>query len=204
MKIFLSIDFDYWNTSIDGYESLRELLYYVGNLQVGKIVVDSHENIISFAKSIDWDLLVNIDEHSDLKGYCLDEVRACEIDCGNWVDFVAKEDCRYIWAMPRFTHEEYGRCDSDYYSDYRFQELNKIYKTVNHVYGWEKIVYGNDIVGVGIAFSFFQQQYTDNNVMNHIFLEYRIMNFLKKHATTYPLKDILEYAKSHNSYDSNR
>jgi len=107
MKVYLSIDLDYWNRGprcfghMKGF--LKQALGYVSKSRVH--VMDSHENMTLSINESGCDELINMDWHSDISNRFDPEFKDCKewnsFNCGTWVTYIDwKDKGKYTWIHP--------------------------------------------------------------------------------------------------------
>lgn len=152
MKTYLSVDLDFFNSRRNSELELVRLCYDIRNRVRSKdvLLVETHEDLLDHCVDAKTELLVNIDEHSDLTENSAFEEDGC-IHCGNWVNF--SEAQKYVWVVPnKEVVEGPGRCDkTKYFFTKRGAHLRNV-KEVEIWYGFKKIPW-DTIDRVGIALS---------------------------------------------------
>lgn len=149
---FLSIDLDYWRSVSPSMISfLRKTL----KLDVPKILVKHHHQLLPFINRNPAEVLVNIDYHSDLSED--DFGNPPELNCGTWVNHVRwREDSSFIWVCPskkRCYRDGEGRCDSSRDSS------TDPFKNDNNGWGSTKVKVGlhhvnlNKVIAIGYTLS---------------------------------------------------
>ena len=106
MKIYVSIDLDFWNNRRDmahEYQFLVKALSYVPKSRIH--VMDSHENMLKSVNASGCDELINIDWHSDISNRFdpnfKNDPMYHKINCGTWVNFVKwRNKGKYTWIHP--------------------------------------------------------------------------------------------------------
>jgi len=98
MKVYLSIDLDYWKAERTPGAATRffKKLYQKFNRQI--MVAFYHHHLVSHVNSVGIDTVINLDSHSDLSDNRLNMA----LEEGNWVNFVnCREHGTYVWRYPR-------------------------------------------------------------------------------------------------------
>jgi len=177
MKIYLSIDLDFWNQGSHSYPHmkrfLREAISYVPRKRL--FVVDSHEKLISSVNRSGCDTLINIDWHSDLSNRLdpsfKDNPEYNKVNCGSWASFIKwRKDGIYTWIHP---YEVRWRSERGYCHAPLRPENNPFLHP--QLSGWmfahqkrnkhpEKIIPWSFVHSVGIAFSYYWLSDTYGNL----------------------------------------
>lgn len=140
MKIYLSIDYDYWGFT--SHQKDIEFLYQTLSLNVPKVAMINHYSMIDHIDSIPHDRLINVDYHSDLpfsyRGGLSD---------GSWPWGLRYDPNRvYEWRHPFFRYRKGLVGDVDFYTNH------DNFKKVARKRGISNIDL-NDVVGVGFCLS---------------------------------------------------
>lgn len=161
MKTYLSVDLDFFNSRKNMELELVRLCYDIRNRVSNKdiLLVETHEDLLDHCAETKPDLLVNIDEHSDLTENSAFD-KDGHIHCGNWVNF--SEAKTYAWLVPnKEVVNGPGRCDkTKYFFTKRGAHLRNV-KEVEIWHGLKKIPW-DTVDRVGIALSV---AYTRLNVL---------------------------------------
>jgi len=142
MKIYLSIDYDYWGFTY--HQRDIQFLYQALALKVPKIAMVNHDLMVDHIDSISHDLLINIDYHSDLPfSY---DCRSC-LSIGNWPCYLDYHNDRdYEWRHPFFRYRN-GLCrDSKWYRTH--DNFRKVFRKQG-----VSDINLDDVVGVGFCLS---------------------------------------------------
>lgn len=92
MKTYLSIDIDFWNDLDAAEVTLCKLLLQRGEVPISAVM--NHQQLLSSVNDSGADLLVNVDEHSDLT-----DSGVTIFECGSWVSYVEwRHYGRYLWV----------------------------------------------------------------------------------------------------------
>jgi len=100
MRVYLSIDLDYWKAERSPKAAARFFKKLFGELNLPVMTALHHHHLIPHTNSFDIDTVINIDTHSDIS----DEQGASKevLEEGNWANFV---DCQkhgtFTWRYPR-------------------------------------------------------------------------------------------------------
>lgn len=138
--IYLSIDLDYWGYStLNSNELPFELFDRLAQLKVNKTIVLSHEHLLPHInKHADaFDMLVNVDFHSDLCSYD-DKYPNFECNEGTWGNFVrASLNKRFIWSPPHkgCIDHSCGYCHGETYPNPFSTKRRKVDPKVS---GWQE------------------------------------------------------------------
>lgn len=167
MKIYLSIDLDYWNRGPKCFGHMRkfltEALGYVPKSRIN--VIDSHENMIPFINESGCDELINMDWHSDISNRFDPDFKDQEgwnmLNCGTWVTYIKwKGNGKYTWIHPYaakyrdrrgYCHLPLGRKNNPFNN----ASVSGWKVTVQkHHQAPERIIPWSFVHGIGIAFSY--------------------------------------------------
>jgi hypothetical protein len=106
MRVYLSIDLDYWCQGKDPAPFFRRVF----KLGLPIFVAPFHDQLLSHIDQSSCDTLINVDYHSDLADFPLGENRDL-IDEGTWGCFVRwRATGRFIWRHPSKVHRTDGYC----------------------------------------------------------------------------------------------
>jgi hypothetical protein len=172
METYLSVDLDFFNDRPKS--ELIRLCHDILNKVQSKdiLLVDTHEELLPHCAAIEPDLLVNVDEHSDLTE---DKTAATFPHCGNWVNFSKAKKYRWLapnrevtsyynvslWGNKTTVSQGKGRCDN---TEHFFTKKCASLRTIKDAaiwYGLKKIPW-NTVARVGIALSV---EYTSREVL---------------------------------------
>ena len=106
MRVYLSIDLDYWCLKGSPDAFFRRVF----KLGLPIFVAPFHDQLLHYIDGSDCDTLINVDYHADLIDMpnCWDIERLTE---GTWGNFIAwKETGRFIWRYPSEVHRTAGYC----------------------------------------------------------------------------------------------
>jgi hypothetical protein len=156
MKVYLSIDLDYWaNHCLFSAKQCNTFFKKLADVNVKKFkFVKHHEGLLRHASDNNCDTLVNVDFHSDLTNLYSNGIKS-ELNEGTWVSFVSwRKEGSFIWMLPSKSFEEWGYCQ-DTTIIRKFEDLN--FKNT----GWKKIkkqigtrnIKWKDVCAVGICLS---------------------------------------------------
>lgn len=171
MKIYLSIDLDFWDRrdlfSYRNYSHLRKFLKMAIGATSNIRVVDSHETLLKHVNQMGkegCDTLINVDFHADL--YDRYNPKHPEqrntFNCGTWINYVNfRRQGLYQWYFPYLYEEadKYGYCHEEI-DDPKANPFKNI-----RVSGWgrtehesnlhpEKKIDWLSVKAVGISFSY--------------------------------------------------
>jgi hypothetical protein len=106
MRTYLSIDIDFWNNLEAAERVLTKLLLRRGDIPT--IAVMNHQQLLPMVNESNADVLVNIDEHSDL---C--DTSVSRFECGSWVSYVKwRKNGKYVWLRNNHGTAK-GNCNHD-------------------------------------------------------------------------------------------
>ena len=169
MSTYLSIDIDFWKKQ-------RDLVHMKKFLEIAKgaspniLIVDSHEQLKSHVNKSGCNTLINVDYHSDIYDIAhphydhTHDPYERKYNCGTWVNFV---NCRnkgsFTWIHPHIHDRgiQYGYCHVESRRNFmtvnpffnpKIAEWNETYKIASLTP--EDHINWNDVVAVGIAFSY--------------------------------------------------
>jgi hypothetical protein len=164
MKVYLSIDLDFWNSRDFPEEYFERLVE--SDLPI--IVVGQHHRLVPHIRQFDFDALANLDYHSDLadrdsgsRGQFSRQVR---LACGTWVNHVNGKNRRYIWSYPRQACiQGSGTCHCDH-NPFNHPHPEKVcgWSQVEHRMLWYPRL--KDVVAIGIAIS---RGWADQRLIRH-------------------------------------
>lgn len=108
-KIFVTIDVDYWNPAVvsgRGHDMINALNFALVHMPRRKVTaITNHHHVLKHIYRTKFDLLINIDSHSDL---CYQSF-ACS--CGTWAEYVeGKKNKKFLWIHD-LEREATGCCD---------------------------------------------------------------------------------------------
>jgi hypothetical protein len=185
-RVYLSVDLDYFNQFSDNF--LLQSLRYFKNLNADTKIVESHERLVPHTKKFDFDILVNIDAHSDYCAWELDDGETqistpgnCTGNCGDWVDHAYRDGMsEYVWVLPSASSEFLGRCDAGVGEEEPpFHKVGGVWPVKRKTKGWKTILRGKEVVALGIATSYIDK-YTDNHVIETIFNNLEMSDWFEK------------------------
>lgn len=106
-KIFLSIDFDFWNYDQDLFiDHVRYFIKYAEKKRIDVTAVTNHQQMLRYVDASDARILFNLDTHSDLV-----TKKVSIFDCGSWVSYVKwRRLGTYIWMHAGSLND--GDCSS--------------------------------------------------------------------------------------------
>ncbi len=144
-KSYLSIDIDFWNDLNAAERSLSRLLLRRGDIPI--LAVMNHQQLLTHVNRSGANLLINVDEHSDLV-----DTTVKIFECGSWISYVEwRKDGEYLWVRNKRS-ASYGSCnqlcnhwneDSDWGST----------KSVFRKQAVDLCPYLQDCVGIGLCLS---------------------------------------------------
>lgn len=169
MKVFLSIDLDYfcWDTYQKSSKSFFERIL---KLRLPILVTEEHEQIVNYVNSFEFNELWNIDFHDDFMGYKDTEFP----EDYNWVDFVDLKD-KYKWFYPSFQdcYKNYlGRCNPLKQNPW-ILKYRKTWKNVSRKCGLPSKLETKNIVAISITKS---PRFTEDHTVEHILKKLDIYN----------------------------
>jgi hypothetical protein len=145
MGTYLSIDIDFWNDLDAAEKALSRLLIRRGSIPTRAVM--NHQQLLQSINRSGADLLVNVDEHSDLA-----DTDITIFECGTWVSYVKwRTQGSYLWIRNQ-RGTSHGSCNhgqktwnmgSDWWSSrsvFETQEVNLC-------------PYLRDCVGIGLCLS---------------------------------------------------
>ena len=148
MKVYLSIDLDYWRAERSAKAATRFFKKLFGELDLPIMTALHHHHLIPHTNSFDVDTVINIDAHSDIS----DRGEKMTLDEGNWVNFVeGRKRSTYVWRYPRnscLTHHS-GYC---HHGLNPFETDCTEWARVKKTRGLARIPWSN-VVGVGVCLS---------------------------------------------------
>jgi len=154
-RIYLSIDMDYWHFRPLPIDFLDELF----KLSVPIRVVLEHQELLDYLP--DFDILINMDTHSDIAENKDDLPELCS---GTWINYVTFPNKKeLIWI---YSHRDCiaGRCNNDGSAGFcnESRDDNPFDPDCERICGWKKTGYRqrkptkkelDQVIGVGIALS---------------------------------------------------
>jgi hypothetical protein len=169
MRTFLTLDLDFFNECSN---QILPLLRKIKNLNVETYLIESHEDCLPYI-DVNDKLIINIDTHSDFaalssfekKEYCYSP------HCGNWVDFIARQDRNFLWIHPKKFH----RCDS---TDESFERLGK-FNWIRETNNTNRAFQNTNITSIVISASI-MDCYTERSVIELIYNTDWIMEWFEK------------------------
>jgi len=162
---YLSVDIDYYQDPKKAFNALQGfyVALYKGKLKGLKgtwvkpfpvVAVQNHQQMLRHANNHSADILINIDQHSDVAA----ETEIKELNCGTWVSFVKwRKQASYLWV--RSGPVWIGNCNGNNVDGYE--------NRWNQGHGWKsakstlrsekldlcKLVKGYTLTGVGLCMS---------------------------------------------------
>lgn len=108
-KIFVTIDVDYWNPCVvesKKSDMISAINVALDNMPRRKITaITNHHHVLKHIYKSKFDLLINIDSHSDLS------YKSYDCNCGSWAEYVEdKQDKKFLWIHD-LSCDELGCCD---------------------------------------------------------------------------------------------
>ena len=173
MRIYLSIDLDYWKTG----RRPEQFLNRVKALRKPIKVTEEHHDLLSHMNSFSYDCLINIDWHSDL---CENIPDFPILKDGTWANHIrAGNRNQFIWIYPSYSCVE-GRDNSS--STGYCNALGKynpfLVRDPLKVCGWNRVNKRkrfiteeemSQVIGVGICLSpAYTSQYTLDRAKEHL------------------------------------
>lgn len=113
MKVYLSIDLDYWCLSGSPDPFFRRVF----KLGLPIFVAPFHDQLLPKINESGCDTVINVDYHSDMVDYPLpaEMMNECCLTEGSWANFIRWKDTgRFIWRYPSEVHHTDGYCHTDY------------------------------------------------------------------------------------------
>jgi len=147
MRVYLSIDLDYWKAEHSPKAATRFFRRLFGELDLPIMTAFHHHHLVPHINSVKPDTVINIDFHSDIA----DKHDGPPLEEGNWANFV---DCQgtFIWRYPRdscLTHHT-GYCHGRQQNPFETNCTN--WARVKKTRGLARIPWSS-IVGVGVCLS---------------------------------------------------
>ena len=158
MRVYLSIDLDYWN----GRKFPEQYFDDVLSLEKPTIVVQQHHYLLEHVKKHqkEFDTLVNIDWHSDIADR-IDGKRKfskqCPLNCGTWLNYINGKNKRYIWSYPDKVcvsgEWQSGYCHIKDRNPFTYENHYEIcrWSVIEQRYRWFPSL--DDVIAVGISIS---------------------------------------------------
>jgi len=145
LRTYLSIDIDFWNDLDAAERTLSKLFLRRGDIPVRAVM--NHQQLLPSINKSGADLLVNVDEHSDLT-----DTDVNIFECGTWVSYVKwRTRGKYLWIRNQ-KGVSHGSCNHGQ----KFWNSGSDWLTTNTVFEPQEVdlsLYLRDCVGIGLCLS---------------------------------------------------